>query len=74
MLLLPPLEIIFSTTDHQVHVRRQHTASGKIVTRRANTGEKNWHETTSVFPKRGTNALSQKQDEESEHHASHYIV
>lgn len=72
--LLPPLEVILSTTDHQIYVGCQHTASGEVIERRANNGEKNWHETTSVFPKRGTNALSQKQDEECEHHSGHYIV
>lgn len=48
MLLLPPLEIIFSTTDHQVHVRRQHTASGKIVERCADDSEKDRHEITAL--------------------------
>ena len=53
---------------------RQNAASGKIVERRANNGEKDWHETTSVLPKRGTNALGQKQHKQGDHHASHYVV
>lgn len=72
--LLASFQIVLAAPYHQVHVCCQHAASGKIVKRRANNGEKNWHETTSVFPKRGTNALSQKQDEECEHHSGHYIV
>ena len=48
MLLLPPLEIIFSTTDHQVHVRRQHTASGEVIERRADDREKDRHEITAL--------------------------
>ena len=72
--LLPSFQIVLATPYHQVYICRQNAASGKIVKRRANNGEKDWHETTSVFPKRGTNALSQKQDEECEHHSGHYIV
>ena len=48
MLLLPPLEIIFSTTDHQVHVRRQHTAGSEVIERRADDREKDRHEITSL--------------------------
>ena len=48
MLLLPPLEIIFSTTDHQIHVGRQNAASGKIVERCADDSEKDRHEITAL--------------------------
>ena len=48
MLLLPPLEIIFSTTDHQVHVRGQHTAGGEVIERRADDREKDRHEITAL--------------------------
>ena len=72
--LLASFQIVLATPYHRVDVRCQNAASGKIVKWRANNGEKDWHETTSVLPKRGTNALSQKQNKESEHHSGHYIV
>lgn len=73
-LLFPSLEIILPSADHQVHVCCQYAAGSKVIERRANNGEKDWHETTSVLPKRGTNALGQKQHKQGDHHASHYVV
>ena len=72
--LLASFQIVLAAPYHQVHVCRQNAASGKIVELRANNGEKDWHETTSVLPKRGTNALGQKQHKQGDHHASHYVV
>ena len=38
--LLPPLEVILSTTDHQIYVGCQHTASGEVIERRADDSKK----------------------------------
>ena len=46
--LLPPLEVILSTTDHQIYVGCQHTASGEVIERRADDSKKDRHEITAL--------------------------
>ena len=49
LLFLPPLQVVFSAPYHQVDIRRQNAACGKIVERRADDCEKDRHEITSLF-------------------------
>lgn len=73
-LLFPSLQVVFSAPYHQVDIRPQDAASGKIVERCADDSEKDGHTITSVFPQCSTDTLGQKQHKQGNHHARHHVV